>query len=362
MIRLALLIAILGIAMLVGPILANNPGYVMLVFGGITLEATLIGLLFVLALLSLTLWLVWQLCKRLFHLPRLSFGFLRSRQDRRARQALQQGMLAFVRQDWQSADRYFDLAKAEPEWMKMKQIMACYSALHHGDVNKANQLAAALDQTDPDNWLVVADLYIQQQTPERAVSFLADKMPTQLKNCALGRVWLQALLLAKQWQQALQAVPSAIKYQWFSKAEWQQYRFKLYPYAISQLTAQAQFDERAAYWTDLPSKERKSLAVSLGKVWAQAEAGHVEQAQTDLLKQLTLADLAVAWPVIRHIPLGRSVVQLRKQLQQWLHDHHNNAYLYALLSYCAEQEGDQAAAEQSWQKALQYQPDLVQQR
>ena len=43
MIRLALLIAILGIAMLVGPILANNPGYVMLVFGGITLEATLIG-------------------------------------------------------------------------------------------------------------------------------------------------------------------------------------------------------------------------------------------------------------------------------------------------------------------------------
>ncbi len=48
MIRLAFFILVLGLAMLLGPILANHPGYVMLVVAGVTIEATFIGLMLVL--------------------------------------------------------------------------------------------------------------------------------------------------------------------------------------------------------------------------------------------------------------------------------------------------------------------------
>jgi heme biosynthesis-associated TPR repeat protein len=359
MIRLALLIAILGLAMLLGPVLANHPGYVMLVVAGVTIEATFIGLMLVLLLTGLACWLSWVLCKRLFDLPRLSFSFLRSRKERRARQALQQGMLAFVRQDWQSADQYFSVAKAEPEWQKMKQIMACYSAQKHGDLAKANQLAAALEADDPDNWLVVADLYLQQQQPARAVGFLAAKIVSQPKDSKLGRLWLQALAAAGQWQTLLEQVPLALKQQWYSKAQWQQVRYQLYPVAIEGLAAQGQFDENAVYWQQLPAKERKSLAATLGKVWAKAASGQPEAAEKLLLDSLALADLTLAWPVLQQIPLGRSVLQLRKQAQHWLRDHSNNGYLYAVLSYCAAQEGEAEQAAHAWQKALQYQPELA---
>lgn len=359
MIRLALLIAILGLAMLLGPVLANHPGYVMLVVAGVTIEATFIGLMLVLLLTALACWLSWVLCKRLFDLPRLSFSFLRSRKERRARQALQQGMLAFVRQDWQSADQYFSIAKAEPEWQKMKQIMACYSAQKHGDLVKANQLAAALEADDADNWLVVADLYLQQQQPARAVSFLSDKIVAQPKDSKLGRLWLQALSAAGQWQTLLEQVPLALKQQWYSKAQWQQVRYQLYPVAIQGLAAQGQFDENAAYWQQLPAKERKSVAATLGKVWAKAASGQAEAAEKLLLDSLALADLSLAWPVLQQIPLGRSVLQLRKQAQHWLRDHSNNGHLYAVLSYCAAQEGEADQASHAWQKALQYQPELA---
>ncbi len=359
MIRLALLITILGLAMLLGPVLANHPGYVMLVVAGVTIEATFVGLMLVLLLTGLACWLSWVLCKRLFDLPRLSFSFLRSRKERRARQAFQQGMLAFVRQDWQSADQYFSIAKAEPEWQKMKQIMACYSAQKHGDLAKANQLAAALEADDADNWLVVADLYLQQQQPARAVSFLSDKIVAQPKDSKLGRLWLQALTAAGQWQTLLEQVPLALKQQWYSKAQWQQLRYQLYPVAIQGLAAQGQFDENAAYWQQLPAKERKSIAATLGKVWAKAVAGQPEQAEKLLLDSLALADLTLAWPVLQQIPLGRSVLQLRKQAQHWLRDHSNNGYLYAVLSYCATQEGEADQAAHAWQKALQYQPELA---
>ena len=100
------------------------------------------------------------------------------------------------------------------------------------------------------------------------------------------------------------------------------------------------------------------MAATLGKVWSLALGGQVEQAEKLLLETLALADLPHAWHVIQQIPLGRSVLQLRKQLQHWLRDHSTNAYLYAMLSYCASQEGEAEQAAASWHKALQYQPEL----
>ncbi len=127
----------------------------------------------------------------------------------------------------------------------------------------------------------------------------------------------------------------------------------------SRIERKAEFDENAAYWQQLPAKERKSVAATLGKVWAKAATGQAEAAEKLLLDSLALADLSLAWPVLQQIPLGRSVLQLRKQAQHWLRDHSNNGHLYAVLSYCAAQEGEADQASHAWQKALQYQPELA---
>ena len=360
MIRMSILIIVLlGLAMLLGPVLANHPGYVMIVVAGVTIEATFVGLILVILGLGFTWWGLWWLFKRLFHLPRISFSFLRSRKERRARQALQQGVLAFARQDWQGAHQLFGIAKSEPLWDKARLTLATYSALRAGDITTANLRAAELDPDDSDTSLLLADLWLAQGDAQKAVALLAPKIAVEPKNQSLGRCYLGALQQAGQWQTLLEQIPTAIKNQWLSKNQWVQYRYQIYPAAISGLTQQGLFDEQASYWQNLSAKERKSVAATLGKVWALALGGQVEQAEKLLLETLALADLPLAWQVIQQIPLGRSVLQLRKQLQHWLRDHSNNAYLYAMLSYCASQEGEADQAAASWQKALQYQPELL---
>lgn len=360
MIRMSIvIIVLLGLAMLLGPVLANNPGYVMIVVAGITIEATFVGLMLVLLGAGFAWWGLWWLLKRLFHLPRISFSFLRSRKERRARQALQQGVLAFARQDWQNAHQLFEIAKSEPLWDKARLTMASYSALRAGEMARANQRAAELDPDDADTSLLLADLWLFQGDAVKAVAAVAPQIALAPKNQPLGRCYLAALQQAGQWQTLLEQVPTAIKHQWFSKNQWAQYRYQLYPQAISALAQQGLFDEQASYWQNLSAKERKSVAATLGKVWALALSGQVESAEKLLLETLALADLPLAWRVIQQIPLGRSVLQLRKQIQHWLRDHSNNAYLYAMLSYCATQEGEAEQAAASWQKALQYQPELL---
>lgn len=365
MIRLIVAIAVLGLAMWLGPILVNHPGYVMIVVGGITIEATLINMVLLLAMLAGAWWCLWWVIKRLFHLPKISFSFLRSRQERRARQALKQGMLAYARQDYAMASQQFEIAYADSDWWSVKQTMAAYSALMAGDLMKANQRAAQLDPDEPDSWFVVADLLLRQQNAQAALAYLEPKVSQAAKALAkdgkLGRLYIDALRQTGQWQRLLEQVPLAIKQQWFNKALWQQVRFQLYPFAVRGLLTQGLFDENAAYWSQLSAKERKSVAVSLGRVWALAEQGQPDQAEKQLLDVLALNDLRHAWAALRHIPLGRHVLALRKQLQHWLRDHPNQGHLYAMLAYCAQQEGELEQARMAWQKALQYQPDLAQQ-
>lgn len=358
MIRLIFAVVVFGLAMLIGPVLSNHPGYVMLVVGGITVEATLVGFLLALTVFLIGLWLLWWLFQRLFHLPKLSFGFLRSRSERRGRRAFKDGLLAYARQDFTAAHQAFQLARADDDWQQIKGVMAAYSAQLSGQSMLANQTAAALDQDEPDNWVVAADLLLRQQNPAAAVQYLQNKVDRFGRHSLLGELWLTALRDAGQWQTLLEQIPQALKQQWFSKTQWQQLRYQLYPVAVQGLAQKGQFDEQASYWQNLPARERKSLAANLGRAGALAVQGQAEQAEKLLLDNLSLQDLPQAWDALRQLPLGRAVLQLRKQAQHWLRDHANHAHLYALLAYCASQEGESEQAQQAWLKATQYAPAL----
>ena len=96
----------------------------------------------------------------------------------------------------------------------------------------------------------------------------------------------------------------------------------------------------------------------IGRAWAMAQSGQQEAAEKLLLSQLQLADLPQTLPFLRQIPLGHSVLKLRKQVQSWLHQHPTNGYLYALLAYMAAEEGESEQAALAWQKARQYEPSL----
>lgn len=356
--KLFLLTALLILAMLLGPVLINNPGYIKIVVAGYTVEMTLLGLLLVLVVLAVLLYFFVSLVKKLARWQHLSFNFFRARRERKAKHAFAAGLQAYARQQWQLASEQLQYALQDPYCENEKRMLASYASLYAGRSDQAAALATALVADDSNSAFVQADLLLQQGQAGQACQVLAAHLDAAAKDGALGQLYMQALQQAGQWRQLLQTVPQAINQRWYSKAQWQQQRFMLYPMAIAQLSAQQGFSEEADFLQDLPSKERKSAAALLGLAWAQAQVGLCEQAEQKLVNALSISDLAAAWPYLRQVPLGRSVLKLRKMVQQWLRDNPTNGYLFAVLAYLAEQEGDREQAAIAWQKVKQYQPEL----
>ncbi len=359
MMRLLLLVLLLALAMWFGPLVLAQPGYVRIVVAGYTLEMTLVGLLSCLLLVMLLSWLVLRLLRFVWLLPSRSWRFWQWRRRQKAEQAFQQGLRAFARQQWQDASALLQQSLQHHQHQQEKQMLAGYAAFYAGQKQLAEQLVQALPESDANTWFVKADLLIQQGRAAEAAQLLQPRMEQQSTACGLGQLYLYSLQQAEQWQSLLEQVPTALKQRWFSKSQWAVQRYQIYPKAISSLVQQGQFSEQADYWQQLPGKERKSVAAAIGRAWAKANQGQTEQAERLLVNTLALADVELAWPYLRQIPLGSSVLQLRKQVQHWLRDHAANGYLYAVLSWLAAQEGELEQARLAWKKALQYQPDLA---
>lgn len=359
MIKILLALFILAAAMWLGPLLLTQPGYVRIVLAGYTIEMTVVGLVIMLLGSALLLWLFWKVVRWLWSLPSRSLGFLRWRRRQKAEHAFQEGLRAYARQQWPDAARLLQQALSDKKYHDEKLSMISYAAFYAGQQDQAEKAIQQLSPNEANSWFVKADVMIQRGQAQQANLFLQDKVEQAPKACGLGQLYLYSLQQAGQWQPLLEQIPAALKYRWFSKAQWAAQRYQIYPRAISSLVHEGTFSEEAAYWQNLPGKERKSVAAVIGRVWAKANQGHSEQAEKLLVNTLALVDVELAWPYLRQIPLGRSVLQLRKQVQHWLRDHPENGYLYAMLSWLAEQEGELEQARLAWKKAVQYQPELA---
>lgn len=358
MIKLLLLIIALVAAMLLGPIMVNNPGYIKVIIAGYVFEMTVLGLIVALMLLSVALWVLASLIRKLFHVQHVSFNFFRWRRQRKAQQAYGLGLQAFAKQQWPLAADLLNKATADDFMLTEKHLLGAYAEFYAGNMAQAEQHAAALTEEGHTKRFVQADLYLRQNQPAQACALLNDYVNADTTDKGLAQLYVFALQQAGQWQTLLQLVPVIIKQQWFAKQQWQQLRFTIYPIAISQLSQSSGFAEEADYWQALPSKERKTTAAAIGKAWALAQSGQAETAEKVLVSHLSQEQLPLALPYVRQIPLGSSVLKLRKQAQQWLRDNGSNGYIYGLLAYLAEQEGEKADAALAWQKAIQYEPSL----
>jgi HemY protein len=337
--------------------MVNNPGYIKIILAGKVIEMTVLGFVVVVVLLTVALWLVSVILRKLLRLQHVSFNFFRWRRQRKAQQAYELGLQAFAKQQWQLASQHLTTACADDFMQSEKRLLAAYASFYAGNVAQANSHIEALP-ADSSSVFVQADVLLQQGKAAQACTLLSEKVSANTEDKGLGQLYLYALQQAGQWQKLLQMVPAALKQHWFEKDKWRQQRFNIYPAAISQLSQQQRFDEKAEYWQNLPAKERKSTAANIGRAWALAQSGQNEAAEKLLLSHLQLAELPQVLPYIRQIPLGKSVLKLRKQAQHWLHDNSSNGYVYALIAYLAQQEGEPEQAELAMHKARQYEPKL----
>lgn len=204
MIKLLLLTLILILAMLLGPVLINNPGYIKLIVAGYSVEMTLLGLVIALGLVLLAGALLVTVLRHLARWQKWSFSFFRVRRAKKAQAAFALGLQAYARQQWQQASEQLQLALNDPSFATEKRMLASYACLYAGKTEQAGHLAGALEVSGSNSVFVQADLLLQQGQAGEACRLLAQHLSQAKQDPALGQLYLQALQQAGQWQSLLQ--------------------------------------------------------------------------------------------------------------------------------------------------------------
>ena len=311
MIKAILLIVVLALAMFLGPVVTNNPGYIKLVLAGYVIEMTALGFGIVLTVVLVAIVLMVKLLKHLLRIQHGSFNFFRSRRQKKAQQAFANGLNAYARRQWPKAASELQQALQAGGFNGEKRFLAAYAAFYAGEYQQAKTLIADLAEDDPNRQYLEADMLLHQGHTRQAVVILEALLQHPPFDAALGQLYLRALQQAGLWQQVLTAAGRAATEHWFDKNSWRLQRFAIYPQALRHLAGEAGFEQQQDFWQVLPAKERKSAAAAVGLAWAEANAGQPDAAEKRLVAALSLADVAPEW---RHPVLGRTVVEMRDAL------------------------------------------------
>lgn len=159
-------IALVLLGALVAQVLVQDPGYVLIRYGGNDYSMTLVGAILAAVVTVFLLWLAWKVLS-------LPFVAFRRHRKKQARARLIDGLLAAEHGHWARAEKSLALAAQNEDVATVAQLAAARSAQRRGDYAQARQYADALAAKQPaSHALAVADLALADGRPAEALAAL----------------------------------------------------------------------------------------------------------------------------------------------------------------------------------------------
>ncbi|MFC5570892.1 heme biosynthesis protein HemY [Lysobacter yangpyeongensis] len=338
-------IALALLGALVAQVFVQDPGYVLVRYGGNDYSTTLVGALFATVVALLLLWLAWKVLS----LPFVAFGRHRKKQ---ARARLTDGLLAAEYGHWTRAEKSLAQAAQGEEVATIAQLAAARAAQQRGDTAQAHQHLAPLATKQPAaHALAVAELAIAEHRYADALAALdapaAQPLPPRgvllraRTLAALGRGGEAYGLLGalRQQQAASGAQLTELEAQW----------------AEAGLREAADANVLADRWEALPKplrSEPRTVAAYAERAaalrWDDAAAKSIESA-LDASWDESLAALYGRLPV----PQDRTRLDARRaQAERWLQARPMSPALLVTLARLALAQGQWPQAEGYLHRAL----------
>lgn len=326
---------------LVAQLLLQDPGYVLVRYGGNDYTTNVPkGLALLLAIAAIA-WVAWKVLS-------LPFVALRRRRKKQARARLIDGLDALHQGHWSRAGKTLALAAEQPEITAIARVGAARAAIARGDDDGARQQLDALTPTHPVAQAVArAEWALSQDRPADALAALdaAAASPLPPRGLALRAQALAALgradeaygLLGALRQQ--QALPDARLAE--LEAQW----------AAQSLRRAADANVLADRWEALPKPLRSDAGCvaayaerAAAMRWEEAAAKSIEQA-LDTRWDESLAGL------YGRLPIGR-LDSRRTNAERWLQAHPASPALLVTLARIARAQGQWPQAEAYLHRAL----------
>lgn len=324
-----------GIALLA----RHSTGYVVIVAAPYRIELSL-NLLAILILSGyLAFYFVARLVSTLLAIPRRVATYREERASARARQSLNDALLAFFQGRYASAEKSAANALAGPETKGVAAIIAARSAHELGRFTEREQFLdqarGSAPEVDQARLTTLADLLVSQGRFEEALAVLKDLSARDARNLRLLRLRLQAEQATRRWDDVLATVPALFKLGGLSPAEAASARRAAH---LGNLDRKSQ-DALAlsAYWKPLNAETRLDPTVAATAARLHLALGGAAEAQA-IVEEALERDWSPALVALYGECGGADALPLIERAEKWLRLHARDpALLLALGKLCMRQ-------------------------
>lgn len=357
MIRTLLLFLLLGGAMVMGPLVAGNKGYVLIALGEYTIEMSVVSAALFGVLLYVLLLLVENLLGRLFSLHSRTRMWLHHRRRRQGQQQTLAGALALAEGRFEQAEALMLKGAGESEQPLLNYISAAEAAEAQGESERRDRYLQQAEEEHPNARLALGLIRARSQlrrneliAAEQTLLTLQADYPqhrtvlTLLKECLLSR---------SQWSSLLSLLPQLQKLKLITAAEFSALQKQIYPALFAEKGNTLGKEGVLALWRELPKSLRHepelldALIQQLITMGAEADAD--ELLQESLRKHFQPALLPLA-AKLQHP--GTALTQLVEKLQLQLPETERAA----TMGFIYLQQKAYAQAQSALEQALQQQP------
>lgn len=357
MIRTLLLFLLLGGAMVMGPLVAGNKGYVLIALGEYTIEMSVVSAALFGVLLYVLLLLVENLLGRLFSLHSRTRMWLHHRRRRQGQQQTLAGALALAEGRFEQAEALMLKGAGESEQPLLNYISAAEAAEAQGESERRDRYLQQAEEEHPNARLALGLIRARSQlrrneliAAEQTLLTLQADYPqhrtvlTLLKECLLSR---------SQWSSLLSLLPQLQKLKLITAAEFSALQKQIYPALFAEKGNTLGKEGILALWRELPKSLRHEPelldALIQQLITMGAEADAEELLQESLRKHFQPALLPLA-AKLQHP--GSALTQLVEKLQSQLPETERAA----TMGFIYLQQKAYAQAQSALEQALQQQP------
>ena len=321
MIRLFLLLVIIGAAMVCGPLLAGNKGYVLIAIGDYTIEMTVISAGILALLLYGVLWCTERLLLRLFHIKGSTRRWFSERRRRKARERTLAGTLALAEGQFQQAETLMRKSAPDSDQALLNYLSAAEAAQAQGQTERRDAYLQQAAEQHPRASLAVslirARLLLRQKQYSEAETLLQSLDQAHPQHAVIQQLLKECYLALGHWSQLPALLPQLSKRKHLSADELQQLQQQIYPPLFTERAASAGRDGVMALWQELPRALRQDATTQAAAAMALIGLGDEVQAQEILLEGVRRAlspSLLAVVPQLQQ-PAPKLLAQLQKSEQ-----------------------------------------------
>ena len=321
MIRLFLLLVVIGAAMVCGPLLAGNKGYVLIAIGDYTIEMTVISAGILALVLYGLLWGLERLLLRLFHVRGATRHWFAERRRRVARERTLAGTLALAEGQFKQAETLMRKSAPDSEQALLNYLSAAEAAEAQGQSERRDAYLQQAAEQHPRATLAVslirARLLLRQQQYAEAETLLQSLDQAHPQHPVIQQLLKECYLALGHWSPLLALLPQLSKRKQLDADELQRLQQQIYPPLFAERAANAGSEGVMALWQELPRALRQDATTQAAAASALIGLDAEPQAQEillDGLRRQLAAPLLTVVPQLQR-PAPKLLAQLRKAEQ-----------------------------------------------